>query len=157
MEKFEDKLKAADKFLTGKGEGKFRIFYQEEDGVLTGDLVKVYTKKYLDTKSDLINKATYTRKAADWKKFKEWSKENEEYLDIRLLFPERELNDTQKETAESHKKHIISLVGERQFNKMMSEIESAIEDFNYAKSHKLLELETNPNLSESDVNSAMLE
>lgn len=54
IKQLEDKFKAADKFLTGKGESKYDLFYQVHNGQKTGDLVDVYSKAYLDKKAELI-------------------------------------------------------------------------------------------------------
>ena len=64
MEEFDSKLKAADKFL-GKGKDKYLMFYQEHNGQLTGDLVKIYSKKYEETKDALIKKARKSNKPED--------------------------------------------------------------------------------------------
>ena len=136
IKQLEDKFKAADKFLTGKGESKYNLFYQMHNGQKTGDLVEVYSKAYLDKKAELINaaqKASGDNKPLAWKAFKEWSKENEDYIDIRLLFAEKPLNEAQEMAAEAHIKSIIKSIGKRQYDRIISDLENAIEDFNYAR------------------------
>lgn len=150
IKNIDDKFKSADKFLQGKGDEKYKLFYQEHNGQLTGDLVKVYSKEYTDKKAELLEKAQATNKAEDWKAFKDWSKENEDYIDIRLLFPEGELSDSQKELAEKHKKDIISKIGQQQFDKIYLRLENTIEDYNYAKNQERLRLMAEDSLSEAE-------
>lgn len=150
IKNIDEKFKAADKFLQGKGDEKYKLFYQEQNGQLTGDLVKVYSKEYTDKKAELLEKAQATNKAEDWKAFKDWSKENEDYIDIRLLFPEGELSNGQKELAEKHKKDIISKIGQQQFDKIYSRLENIIEDYNYAKNQEKLRLMAEDSLSEAE-------
>jgi len=150
IKNIDEKFKAADKFLQGKGDDKYRLFYQEHNGQLTGDLVKIYSKEYLDKKAELLEVAQSSNKPEDWKAFKDWSRENEDYIDIRLLFPEYELSDSQKQLAESHKANIISKIGQIQFDKIYKKLESTIEDYGYAKNQEKLKLNLDNSLSDSE-------
>lgn len=61
----DDKFKSADKFLTGKGDEKYKLFYQESNGQLTGDLVEIYSKEYTDKKLELLETAQSSNKPED--------------------------------------------------------------------------------------------
>lgn len=50
-------FKDADKFMPGKGADKYKMFMQEQNGVLTGDLVKIFSKDYFDTKYEKLKAA----------------------------------------------------------------------------------------------------
>ena len=151
IKQLDDKFKAAERHLSGKSNNKYYLFYQSHNGQLTGDLVGVYSKAYLDKKAELISaaqKASPSDKAAKWKEFKDWSKENETYIDIRLLFPEKELNAEQTEVAKVHIKSIIDKIGQRQFDRIYNQLENAIEDYNYALVQELTRIDSTPDLTE---------
>lgn len=147
---FDSKLKAADKFLTPKNGNKYDLFYQEINGQLTGDMIKVYSKKYQDIKNELINKAKKSKRPEDWVKFKEWSKQNEDYLDIRLLFPQGELSPGVQKIADEHKDKLIKLIGQKQFDRHMNQLESIVEMYSNSKMAYENQLESTPGLTESD-------
>ena len=150
MAEFDAKLKAADKFLKPKNGNKYHIFYQEHNGQLTGDLVKIYSKKYDEVRDELLGNAQRTKRAEDWKAFKAWSKENETYVDIRLLFPEKELSPELQALADKHRTELISSIGQKQFNRIMNRIEANIELYNSAKMAYENKLYSDPNLLEDD-------
>ena len=67
VEQLDSKFEAASIHLPGKGNDKYDLFYQSHNGQLTGDLVGVYSKAYLDKKAELISaaqKASSSDKAA---------------------------------------------------------------------------------------------
>ena len=136
------------------------MFFQEFNGVLTGDLIDPISNEYISKRSKLLedyNKAKGEEKKKLWKEFKDWCKDNEDTIDFRLLIPRLgvELTDAQKKKAEEHKKHIISLIGEKQFDRHMNYIEDNIDAYESMRAIKLIELQSDPNLIESGVEAAM--
>jgi len=151
MKLFDAKLKAADKFLPSKGQNKYDLYYQSQNSQLTGDLVKMYSKDYNDTKNALIKKAKALRSKTNWNEFREWSKENEDYVDIRLLFPEYELSEIQQKLADEHKAMLISAIGEKQYERMINQLEVAIDNYKYEKMAVENRLYSDPSNSEQDI------
>ena len=133
------KISAAKKFLVEKNGNLYDMFYQEVDGKYTGDLVEPYSKEYTDTKNKLLSaayKAKDGKKKEAWSKFRSWTRENETYIDIRLLFPESELTSEQKKVAEDHKAEIVGRIGQRQFDRLMTMITRSIDRYNYDRIHE---------------------
>ena len=65
IKQLDNKFKAAERHLSGKGNNKYDLFYQSHNGQLTGDLVGVYSKAYLDKKAELIERAQRSKKPED--------------------------------------------------------------------------------------------
>ena len=65
IKQLDNKFKAAERHLSGNGNNKYDLFYQSHNDQLTGDLVGVYSKAYLDKKAELIEKAQRSKKPED--------------------------------------------------------------------------------------------
>lgn len=121
-----EKFKEADSELKrlAKGKDKYNALLQERDGKLTGDLVGIYSPEYNEKKRQLLDEAGATNV---WSNYFAWSKKNEMNMDVRLLFPDERIKETFKDNPEklqelvdAHKKELIKLVGQRQFDKFMN-------------------------------------
>lgn len=146
------KFKASESFFSGKGDKKYDLLYQSHNGQRTGDYVEIYSKAYSDKKGEMIRaaqKASMSDKAKKWKEFREWSRENEDYIDIRLLFPEGELTEGQQKAADEHRKSIVSKIGQREFDRIQSQLENILEDYNYSKIQEIRRIDATPDITES--------
>ena len=157
MNTFSKLLKDAKSFLTGKGDARFDKFLQEG----TGKLVTIYSQKYHDVRNKLISRAIESKSKDDWAEFNKWSKENEIYMDLRLLFPDADTisrlgEEKVAELATAHLDKLKKLINnDRLLNQYLSHREKDLIDYQHERMTFITNM--NKNISNAERDFAILD